>query len=298
MAMTNSMTAYATKQGALAPFSWHWDMRGVNSKGLDLRLRMPDWIDGLEGKTRVALTKAFGRGNIQVSLRVQRDDADIPLSLNEAMLEKVLVALSRVEDAAMKSALSLAPTSAADIMSIKGVLDNSQDSGDVAGLTKTLLSELDDLIRNFAKMRQTEGTALDAILQGQISRIETLTHQAAVLAEARKPVVAKNMQAALDRVVQDGRDIEPDRVAAELAFLAIKADVTEEIDRLLAHVSAARALLAEGTPSGRRLDFLSQEFNREANTLCAKSNDTELTAVGLALKAQIEQMREQIQNVE
>lgn len=296
--MTNSMTAYATKQGALAPFSWHWDMRGVNSKGLDLRLRMPDWIDGLEGKTRVALTKAFGRGNIQLSLRVQHDDADIPLSLNEAMLEKVLVALSRVEDAAMKSALSLAPTSAADIMSIKGVLDNSQDSGDVAGLTKTLLSELDDLIRNFAKMRQTEGTALDAILQGQISRIETLTHQAAVLAEARKPVVAKNMQAALDRVVQDGRDIEPDRVAAELAFLAIKADVTEEIDRLLAHVSAARALLAEGTPSGRRLDFLSQEFNREANTLCAKSNDTELTAVGLALKAQIEQMREQIQNVE
>ena len=296
--MTNSMTAYATQQGSFGPYTWTWDMRGVNSKGLDIRLRVPDWIEGLEAKTRTVLTKQFGRGNIQVSLRVTRDDEAAPLGLNQPMLDKVLDALSKIEDAAMASAVSLAPTSAADVMAIRGVMEAADVVQDISGLSGALLTSLDEVSGSFATMRLNEGAALDRILREQLTRISDLTHQSAALADARKPQVAAALQEALSRVMQDGRDVDEDRVASELALLAIKADVTEEIDRLHAHVSAALALLDEGKPAGRRLDFLAQEFNREANTLCSKSNDTELTAVGLELKALIEQMREQIQNVE
>jgi len=296
--MTNSMTAYATGSGEIDGYTWQWDMRGVNSKGLDLRLRVPDWIDGLEAQIRSLLTKSFGRGNIQVSLRISRDATSKALAVDQAGLTAVLTALAGVEAAAHDAMVSLAPTSAADVLAFKGVLDSAQSAQDTTDLAKALIADLSTLIAAFATMRAAEGAALKSVLEGQLAQIGTLVTQSASIAEARKEKTAQQVQTALDAVLQNGREVDPDRLVQELALLAIKADITEEIDRLHAHVDAARALLTEDAPVGRRLDFLAQEFNREANTLCAKSGDTELTRVGLELKALIEQMREQIQNVE
>ncbi|WP_420863569.1 YicC/YloC family endoribonuclease [Algirhabdus cladophorae] len=296
--MTHSMTAYATGTGTQAEFSWQWDLRGVNAKGLDLRLRVPDWIDGLEAQIRAALTKSLGRGSIHLTLRVTNEGSDQALELDQSALKSVLLALAEVETAAHDAMVSLAPTSAADVLGFRGVLEGGQQSQDTASLGKALIADLGPIIDAFCKMRAAEGVSLQLVLLDHLSQIETLSKKAAALAEARKDKTAVSVQRALDTVLQNGREVDPNRLAQELALLAIKADITEEIDRLAAHVKAARDLLAEDIPVGRRLDFLAQEFNREANTLCSKSSDTELTAVGLELKALIEQMREQIQNVE
>jgi len=178
------------------------------------------------------------------------------------------------------------------------VMETSAGQDDVAPLLAQLRDEIPGLIEHFVSMRAQEGDALANVLAGQVTQIETLTAEAAKLAEARRESVAETLRKNLARVLDNAAGADPDRVAQELALLAVKADVTEEIDRLGAHVGAARALLDKGGAVGRKLDFLMQEFNREANTLCSKSQSTELTSVGLALKAVIDQMREQVQNVE
>ncbi|WP_245306279.1 YicC/YloC family endoribonuclease [Roseovarius aestuariivivens] len=296
--MLKSMTAFASRTGASDRFTWSWDLRAVNGKGLDLRLRVPDWIDGLEAGLRARLGKALDRGNVTVSLRLQAGEATQTAKLDEAHLEAALDAMAEIEARAMTRGLSLAPATAADLLAVRGVFEpGGEAETDTAALCEALLADFEPVLADFLDMRAAEGQALSDILLGQIARIATLTESAEAAAEARRPQMEAAFRSAMARVLQDGAGDEA-RIAQELAILAVKADVTEEIDRLHAHVGAARDLLAQGSPVGRKLDFLSQEFNREANTLCSKAQNTDLGAVGLDLKAAIERMREQVQNVE
>jgi len=292
------MTGFATKSGALGAYSWAWELRSVNGKGLDLRIRVPDWIPGLEAGLRTALAASVARGNVTLGLRIQREEAAGAMAINESQLADVLAALGRIEAVAMDAGVSLAPSKATDIVTMRGVLEQAVAEDDNEALARILLAEFGAVTDDFNTMRAAEGAALHRIMQAQLDQIADLTAQAATLAQARTAQSAEVMRRNLARVMDNVDGIPPDRIAAELALIAVKSDITEEIDRLRAHVDAARALLAETGPTGRKLDFLMQEFNREANTLCAKSQYSDLTQVGLALKAVIDQLREQVQNVE
>lgn len=296
--MLYSMTGFAAARGEGAGYSWSWDLRSVNAKGLDLRLRVPDWVEGLETGLRSRLSKALSRGSVSLSLKLSRDETEAELVLNRAQLSGVLSALAEVEQEAMQRGVPLAPSHATSILGLRGVMEVRSAAQDSKPLCAALLAELPPLLQAFLEMRHHEGAALEKMLCAQLAEIEQLTAAAAQVAEARKPEVAKTLRSNLARVLDNADGVDPDRLAQELAMLAVKADVTEEIDRLGAHVIAARELIAKGSPMGRKLDFLMQEFNREANTLCSKAQNTELTRIGLDLKTVIDQMREQVQNVE
>jgi uncharacterized protein (TIGR00255 family) len=297
--MTNSMTGFAARAGASDGWQWSWDVRAVNARGMDLRLRLPDWIDGLEVAVRAAFKAAVARGNLNLSLKLQRDATTPGLALNHDALDGVLMALRQIEDSARTDHdLDLAPTSAADILAMRAITENATTQQDTAPLLAALKTDLAELIAAFNAMRSAEGAALATVIGAQIDRIESLTHAAAAAAHERRDAMAATLRENLARVLDNAQGADPDRVAQELAMIAVKTDVTEEIDRLHTHVGAARALLVSDGPVGRKLDFLSQEFNREANTLCSKAQSSALSAIGLDLKAVIDQMREQVQNVE
>lgn len=296
--MIRSMTGFATRSGALGPHSWTWELRAVNGKGLDLRIRVPDWIPGLEANLRKNLAASVARGNITLGLRVIREEGGGALAVNAAQLATVLDALSQIEAAAMDAGVSLAPSKATDIVTMRGVLEQSVQEDDNAALAQALVAEFGAVLAEFNVMRTAEGAALHTVVITQLDRIAELTKEASVQAEARRVDAAAALRRNLAKVVETVDDVDETRIAQELALIAVKSDITEEIDRLHAHVDAARALVQGDGPVGRKLDFLMQEFNREANTLCSKAQSVDLTRTGLALKAVIDQLREQIQNVE
>lgn len=273
-------------------------MRGVNARGLDMRFRMPDGIEGLEPALRAALTKVLARGNVTVNLRLNREETGGALAVDEPFLDEVLKALDLVQERAFAMGVTLGQPTAADVLSQRGVLIAAKTDEDAGALAAALIADVAPLVADFVTMRATEGAALGSVVADQLDQIGKLTGAAAIAAQARAPQVKENLTTALRRVMDDVAEIDEGRIAQELAVLAVKSDVTEEIDRLKAHVTAAQDLLAQDKPAGRKLDFLAQEFNREANTLCAKAQAPALTAIGLDLKAVIDQMREQIQNVE
>ena len=295
----HSMTGFAAAQGTTGAHSWSCELRSVNAKGLDLRLRIPEWLEGFEPYVRGELGKALARGNVSMTLRINRnEDAGADLTINEAMLATVLSAMAKIEAAAKVAGVDLAPSTSAEILSQRGVLEQGNTADDPAPIVAALKGAFAAILSDFVNMRASEGAALKAVLLDQLDEIDTLQSRAAALAEARKPQMAETLRTNLARVLDNADKVDEARVAQELALLAVKADVTEEIDRLKAHVSAARDLLAKGGAVGRKLDFLMQEFNREANTLCSKAQNSDLTAIGLDLKSVIDQMREQVQNIE
>jgi uncharacterized protein (TIGR00255 family) len=295
-----SMTGFSARRGAAAGYTWAWDLRSVNGKGLDLRLRVPDWIDGLEPALRTDLQKALTRGNVSLSLKVTQDAGrdDSAFRLNDTILAAALAALARVEATAMQTGLTLAQPTAADVLALRGVIDATAQDTDTSPLRRALVSDLAPLLADFAAMRQTEGQALATILTAQLDRITSLTADAQRETAARATAQSVTLRDSLQRVLAATDAVDETRLAQELALLAVKTDVTEELDRLAAHVDAARSLLADPAPVGRKLDFLMQEFMREANTLCSKAQSLALTRIGLDLKTVIDQMREQVQNVE
>lgn len=298
--MIRSMTAFATGQGnadgGSGPTSWTWDIRSVNGRGLDIKVRLPDGFSALEQPVRTAVAAVAARGNITVGLRVQRDQTDGALQIDPARLDLILGALDAVQERAFDKGVTLGQPTAADVLATRGVLVSGPTEDANVDLAP-IRADFDAVLTEMISMREAEGASLHAVLAGQVDQIEDLSRQAVTAAQTRIETVKANMAAALARVM-DTATADPDRVAQELALIAVKSDITEELDRLAAHITAARDLLAEGGPVGRKLDFLTQEFNREANTLCSKAQDVALTQIGLALKAVIDQMREQVQNVE
>ncbi len=290
-----SMTGFARQSGFSAPFRWHWEIKTVNSKGLDLRLRLPPGFDALDPPTRAAIARIVTRGACQVNLSVTREAAAVAPRLNRELLAQLLEAV-----AALPVPLNIGPATLDGVLGLRGVIETGEGEEDEAALASAqgeMLRGLDAALADLRAMRLSEGAALNIVLGQRLDAIDRLT-RAADACPARKPeAVREKLRAAIAQLSELGR-FDETRLHQEAILLAAKADIREELDRLHSHVAAARKLLAEGGAVGRRLDFLAQEFGRESNTLCAKSNDSALTAIGLELKVEVEQLREQAQNIE
>jgi uncharacterized protein (TIGR00255 family) len=296
--MLTSMTGFAARTGRSDGFSWGWEIRSVNGKGFDLRFRMPDWLSVLEADLRKQASAVIGRGSVSLNLKIVRDAGENSVEINPDALNRVLEAISQIEQRAGETGVNLTPASASDVMNFRGVMDAPQNREASEELVNALRADIAPLLASFNDMRAAEGAALDGVLTRQLNEIETLTQNAQSLLGERSAEMRANFEAAIARVMDSRAEMDEARLAQEIAVLAVKSDVTEEIDRLHAHIAAARDLMASGVPVGRKLDFLCQEFNREANTLCSKAQNAGLTEIGLALKVLIDQMREQVQNVE
>jgi len=291
-----SMTGFAEAQGAREGARWRWEAKSVNGRGLDLRLRMPPGFDGIEPAARMLANERFRRGSIQVALTYEEPEGAGGLRVDPVALA---TAVRIAKEVAAETGLP--PARIDGLLALKGVIVQADSGlGDVterakrdAGILETLASAFDALRR----ARKTEGAKLAAILTSQMDEIARLTVEAGTLAATQPAALRDRLTAQLKELLEPGA-IQEDRLAQEAALLAARADVREELDRLAAHVQEARTLLASEDAIGRKLDFLAQEFNREANTLCSKSSDIQLTRTGLALKAAIDQFREQAQNVE
>lgn len=289
-----SMTGFARARGSFGLLDWAWELKSVNGKGLEPRFRLPPGYDGLEVAARQALTRRLKRGSVQVSL-VLTEQAQAPsLKINREALQAISEAMK-----AMESVLPLSPPSADGLFRMKGVVEETQSGeADIEARDAALLASLDEALKALAKARAEEGARIGALLTAQLERIAALAGEARSLASLAPEAVKQRLADQVAKLVEASSALNPERLHQEAALLAAKADVTEELDRLDAHVAQARDLLADKEPAGRRLDFLCQEFTREANTLCSKSFDIQLTRLGLDLKAVIEQFREQVQNVE
>ena len=287
-----SMTGFARADGAAAGLAWVWELRSVNGRGLDLRLRLPPGWDALEPALREAAGKALRRGNVTANLTVKRE-SELRLLADPAALEQALTLAMELHRRIPGSPVPRAEA----LLGLPGVLRPAQadeavpDTGAVAAGFSRALAAL-------VAARQAEGTRLGATLTGLLDEIATLHRQAAAEAADQPAAQRARVMENLAALLREAPSLPEERIAQEVALLAARSDVREELDRLASHIEAARALLREAVAIGRRFDFLAQEFNREANTLCSKSASVALTATGLRLKAAIEQLREQVQNIE
>lgn len=291
----SGMTGFARVEGALGRWTWVVEARSVNGRTLEARFRGPPGFEGLERIARDGAQARFGRGQIQIALQARRDEAAGALRINTALLEELISVCARYP---AREGLSAARLDG--LLAVRGVVETAEDGETPearaeleAAMGRTVLQALDSL----RTARAGEGAALAPVLAGQIDRIAVLVAQAETEAAAQVQAIRERFTRRMAELVPDAKPLE-ERIVAEAALLAGKADVREELDRLAAHIAQARELLAGEAAAGRRLDFLTQEFMRETNTLCSKSATIPLTGVGLELKAVIEQFREQVQNVE
>lgn len=295
-----SMTGFASNTGVFKDWTWTVEVRSVNGRGLDLRFRMPDWIEGLEPEARKMYQARLARGNVTVNVKVQRNAETAGLAINDTALAATLDVLTTIQAAADAAGYALAASKASDIASMRGVIDVRETTApeDIPPLRAAILESLTDALDAFVADRAREGGELACVLGEQIERVEGFSTSAIKAVGDREVAARASLKRALARLLETTEVPDEARLMQEMALIAVKNDVTEEIDRLASHVAAARALMQEDGAVGRKFDFLMQEFNREANTLCSKSQSTELTAIGLDLKAVIDQMREQVQNIE
>ncbi len=293
-----SMTGYARVEGrADDGTAWVWDLRSVNGKSLDARLRLPPGCEPLEKPVRDRLAQSVQRGSVSVSLTLSRPAAAQGLAINRAWLETLIAA---AEDVRARHPGAVAPPAFDGLLQVKGVIDTAEappEEGAEAALHARLLADFDRAAAALAAARADEGARIGAVVAEHIDAVARLV-AAAEATEAARPEARKDRLARQVAELLDTTTLPEERVAQELALLVTRFDIREELDRLASHIVAARALLAEATGIGRKFDFLCQEFNREANTLCSKSSDAALTAVGLELKTVIDRLREQIQNIE
>ena len=291
-----SMTGFARADGAGAINRWTWEVRSVNGKGLDIRLRLPAGFDHIEVPARERIGGLLARGNVQAALTTQAQPGATRITINDDVLADVMAAMERIS-----GRMSVQPPTLDGILSVRGVVETveaEQDEAVRAELAAAILSDLETALVALVADREREGGTIAAALRGRLDEVELLVREVEA-SPARTPEAIRTRLAEQIATLLDAAPaLDPDRLHQEAVLLATRADVREEIDRLDAHVAAARGLLDEGGPVGRRLDFLAQEFNREVNTLCSKSNDRAVTAIGLRLKAVVDQFREQIQNVE
>lgn len=291
-----SMTGFADARGGFDTLRWRWEVRSVNGRSLDLRLRLPPGIDSIEPAARILAGERFRRGNIQATLTTEPQESARGLKVDPAALAQAVRIAREVA-----AETGLAPARVDGLLALKGIIVQEDDfGGDAptrAARDAALLESLSLAFDALAQARRSEGIRLADVLLRTADEIGCLTEDATQVAAAQPAAIRERLSVQLKDLLEQSAPGD-ERIAQEIALLAARADVREEIDRLRAHVQEARRLLASGEPVGRKLDFLSQELNREANTLCSKSADIALTRIGLALKAAIDQFREQAQNVE
>jgi len=292
----SSMTGFARAEGVTGAAVWAWEIKSVNSKGLDVKLRLPGSLEAAEPQIRQAVAAAVSRGSVFASLSVKREGTSSEVRVNGAVLAQVVEAARLVAEK-----LDARAPAIDGLLAIKGVIDvveAEETEEERAALVAAILAGLDTALARLVAMRREEGKALEAVLVARLDEIAALKAEAEDNPCRRPETIRARIAEQIAALLEPGRNFDPDRLHQEALMVASKADIREELDRLDAHVSAARKLLAGGGAVGRKLDFLAQEFNRETNTLCSKSNDVTLTSTGLALKAVVEQFREQVQNLE
>jgi uncharacterized protein (TIGR00255 family) len=292
----SSMTGFARAAGSGGTWRWTFELKTVNAKGLDIRLRMPTPFDRAEGEARTRLAKALARGTCFANLSTQREGATTTARIDLAALESIAVA---ARAAAVKA--GLAPPTMDGLLAVRGVFDASEVADDETAVNAACVGALASLAEAIAALsaaRRGEGEALAQLLKAMLASIAGLVEAADANPARRPEAVRERLAQSIRTLMESSRGFDENRLHQEGILLAAKADIREELDRLKTHVASARTLIEEGGPIGRRLDFLAQELAREASTLCAKANDVSLTAQGLELRAQIEQFREQVQNVE
>jgi len=295
-----SMTGYARAQGSDERRRWVWEARSVNGRNLEIRCRVPQGFDRLENPARTAVGGRLKRGNVSLTLTLTSERQSSPLRINRALLAELGALVEEVR----KTTGASAP-SADGLLRVRGVIEEEEEGEQteaaLAALDKALTATLDEVLKALVAARAAEGKALAKVIDGHVGEIEGLCKRAAERAQVQIGTVRARFEGQLAEIVERVPALSEERFAQEVALLVGKADVREELDRLAAHIAQARTLLAEAradNPVGRKFDFLCQEFNREANTLCSKSADIELTRIGIDLKGAVERMREQVQNVE
>lgn len=291
-----SMTGFARAQGASGAYAWAWELKSVNAKGLDLRLRLPAGWDAIEAPARAALSKLLARGTISASLTIDRSGAAPSVRVNEDVLGALV-------DAAKKAAarFGVTPPGLDSLLGMKGVIevaDSEELPEEKQAAEKAVVQGFEQALKELSAMRVREGDALKRILTERIDEIAKLTAAADASPARKAEAIRAKLTEQVKTLLDTGEKFDADRLHQEAVMLAAKADIREELDRLNTHVAAVRKLLEGGGPVGRKLDFLAQELNRESNTLCAKANDVSLTAIGLDLKAAVDQFREQVANLE
>ena len=289
-----SMTGFARTEGQLGGCSWTIEVKSVNGRNLDIRFRLPSGFDGLEAVARTEIGRRFKRGSLNLALTIARAATGGQVRINRPLLDQLL-ALAR--DYAGESA---PPPRFEALLGVRGVIEvvEENEAATLEGLEAPLTADLKLALDRLATARAEEGARLAEVLSRQLEDIAALVQAASACAATQPAVLRERLRTQLASLTEAVPVLPEERLAQEVALLVARGDVREELDRLRAHIAAARDLMKAGDAVGRRLDFLCQEFNREANTLCSKSTDTELTRIGLALKAAIEQLREQVQNIE
>ena len=291
-----SMTGFARSHGISGSYAWAWELKSVNAKGLELRLRLPPGWDAVENSVRAKAAELLSRGTIQGTLTVAREGILPVVRVNEAVLSAVI---ETMRDLAER--IEAAPPSLDGILGMKGVVevaDQDESADERQAAEAAAVAGFATALGALAAMRKHEGLALGVLLNARLDEIAALTAQAEAAPGRRPEAIKAKLTEQIATVLGSSDRFDPDRLHQEAILLATKADIREELDRLVAHVAQARGLLKQGGAVGRRLDFLAQELHRESNTLCAKANDLELTNIGLELKSVVEQFREQVQNLE
>lgn len=291
-----SMTGFARTDGTHEQTRWFWEIRSVNGRSLDVRLRLPSGLERLEPTVRVRCQEELVRGNCTISLALKRDAGQMEIRLNEAALGEALA----VAEQAQKQTL-LEPAKLDTLLGMRGVVevaepDESEEQREA--FAAELLAGLADALDQLVAARVAEGQRLEEVIEAQLSAIDTLVSQATAIMAQQPDLIAARLREQIAKLDEAGASLDPERLHQEGLLLAAKADIQEELDRLTAHVAAARELIASGQPTGRKLEFLAQEFNREANTTCSKAAGIEISRIGLELKSVIDQLREQVQNIE
>jgi uncharacterized protein (TIGR00255 family) len=295
-----SMTGYSRAQGSDDRRRWVWEARSVNGRNLEIRCRVPQGFERLENPARTAVGGRVKRGNVSLTLTIASERLSKPLSINRTLLAELGALVEEV-----RRTTGAAAPSADGLLRVRGVIEEEEDSAEseeaLTKLDKALQSTLDEALKSLVSARAAEGKALAGVIEGHVAEIASLCTRAADRAQAQMGTVRQRFEGQLAELLERVPALSEERFAQEVALLVGKADVREELDRLTAHIAQARSLLADARPDnpvGRKFDFLCQEFNREANTLCSKSADIELTRIGIDLKGAVERMREQVQNVE
>jgi uncharacterized protein (TIGR00255 family) len=295
-----SMTGFARAQGHAdcgeASGKWAWEIRSVNGRSLEIRLRLPPGLEALEPSCRKAISAAMARGNIHASLTFERDTSFAVPVVNQAALEAVLSAIEM-----LRKRTGSPPPAAEAVLNLRGVLEYGEqeaDTGQTGCRDAAVMAGLDVVLAELAQARRAEGNAVVAILAEHVDQIVALAAQIRADPSRAPDAIRVRIADQLAPLLESASALDPQRLHLEAAILATKADISEELDRLAAHVDAARSMLRAPGPAGRKLDFLAQEFNRECNTICSKSNSANVTAAGLEMKAVIDRLREQVQNLE
>jgi uncharacterized protein (TIGR00255 family) len=291
-----SMTGFARVDGQEGGWRWHWEARAVNGKALEVRLRLPNGFEALEAELRERAARHVRRGSVQVTLQLKDELRSGAVRVNQAVLTELL-RIGRE----LAAVLGSPPPTVEGVLALPGVVELGEaerNEAELSARNAAILASADAMYRNLQDMQRAEGAKLGSVLKGQLDQIAGLVAEAREGQSRVAGLIRSRLAEQLARLMDAGVGLDPDRLHQEAAILATRADIQEEIDRLEAHLEAARELLESVEPVGRRLDFLAQEFNREANTLCSKADDLALTNLGIELKAAIEQLREQAQNIE